>query len=152
MPATSREILDQLNAPARVVPEALSNDILGGHHLGKAAYLFTKIEEKKADEWRVKFGGAQAAAAAPAVKKKVKKAAAAKVAEGPKTEEIIALEAQIKSQGDTVRDLKTKQAAAGEGGTPTLDDVDIAVKELLRLKSSLAEAQEKEAAKAAPAS
>lgn len=151
MPGTSKEILEQLNAPARTVPTVLSNDILAGHKLGTPAYLFTKIDEKKAEEWRIKFGGDAVKVAAPTPVKgepgkgKRKAAASAKKEtpkdDGPKSEAVLALEAQIKTQGEVVR--KLKEAAKGPGGSekPTKDDVDIAVAELLRLKSSLQEAQ-----------
>ncbi|KAG8981733.1 hypothetical protein FRB90_007045, partial [Tulasnella sp. 427] len=65
-----------------------------------------------------------------------------------KTEEIRQLEAQIKTQGDTVRQLKEKQKSGAEGEKPSIDDVEIAVAELLRLKSHLADVQQKELDKA----
>ncbi|KIO34281.1 hypothetical protein M407DRAFT_3434 [Tulasnella calospora MUT 4182] len=160
MPATSREILEQINAPPRTVPLVLSHDILAGHTLGRPGYLFTKIDDAKADEWRLKFGGNQAPAAASTAKetgkkkggKKEKSAAAAppapKFPEELKTDEIRELEVQIKTQGDTVRQLKEKQKSAQEGEKPSIDDVEIAVAELLRLKSHLAELQQQELAKA----
>jgi hypothetical protein len=46
MPATSDSILTQLNAPARVVPDVLSTDILAGHHIGKPEHLFKKHHER----------------------------------------------------------------------------------------------------------
>lgn len=155
MPAIERDMLSQLNAPARTVPSVLSNDILGGHHLGKPGYLFTKIDEKKADEWRIKFGGEQIkeAAAAKDTKKKGKKGsatAAAKVEDGPVNEEILSIKAQVDKQADLVRDLKGKSKAAPADQKPKPEDIDIAVAELLRLKSSLLEAQEKEKAKSKP--
>ncbi|KAJ5740957.1 Methionine--tRNA ligase cytoplasmic [Penicillium malachiteum] len=67
MPATSRSILEQLNVPAQLIPslESLKDgwkpeSIKGGHKIGKAAYLFSRIDPKKADEWRELFGGSQA--------------------------------------------------------------------------------------------
>lgn len=57
MPETGAQILEQLNAPARLIPDTFSLDILGGHNLGKPAYLFSRIDEKKIEEWRSKFGG-----------------------------------------------------------------------------------------------
>lgn len=160
MPATSREILEQINAPPRTVPLVLSHDILAGHTLGRPGYLFTKIDDAKADEWRLRFGGNQAVAATSATKeagkkkggKKEKSAAATssapKFPEELKTEEIREVEAQIKTQGDTVRQLKEKQKSGQEGEKPSIDDVEIAVAELLRLKSHLAELQQKELEKA----
>ncbi|KAJ2041998.1 methionine--tRNA ligase mes1, partial [Coemansia sp. S16] len=34
-------------------------DLLPGHVIGNADYLFTRIDEKKIDEWRAKYGGKQ---------------------------------------------------------------------------------------------
>jgi len=63
MPAVEQGILRQLNCPPRTVPdvngEAPSGfgiDLLGGHVLGKTEYLFTKIDESKAEIWRATFG------------------------------------------------------------------------------------------------
>ncbi|KAJ5248693.1 Methionine--tRNA ligase cytoplasmic [Penicillium chermesinum] len=55
MPTTSKSILAQLNAPVLLIPT-----LEGGHKIGKAAYLFSRIDPKKADEWRETFGGSQA--------------------------------------------------------------------------------------------
>jgi methionyl-tRNA synthetase len=65
MPSTARDILHQLNAPARSLPSEFSIDILPGHTLNKAEHLFKKIDnvngaqEKK---WQAQFGGDSAAA------------------------------------------------------------------------------------------
>lgn len=61
MPETSAQILEQLNAPARLIPDEFSLDIHGGHNLGKPAYLFSRIDEAKIEEWRAKFGGGSSA-------------------------------------------------------------------------------------------
>ncbi|KAJ2922547.1 hypothetical protein H1R20_g14536, partial [Candolleomyces eurysporus] len=149
MPATSDSILQQLNAPARAVPEVFSNDILAGHTIGKPEHLFKKIEETMAEVWRAKFGGNEAAAASPAAatpdplkaapgqsKKKVaaasKKGAATPVYTGPKSEEALALEAKITEQGNLVRGLK------GETKTPELEEkIKAAVDVLKTLKGEL---------------
>jgi methionyl-tRNA synthetase len=61
MPSTSENIVKQLNAPLRKIPDTWDpQDILPGHTIGKAAYLFSRIDEKKEDEWREKYGGKQA--------------------------------------------------------------------------------------------
>lgn len=67
MPASSESILKQLDAQALVIPsiEELKDgwkptSLKAGHKIGKAAYLFTRIDPKKADEWREMFGGSQA--------------------------------------------------------------------------------------------
>lgn len=44
MPAISSDILRQLNAPARNLPNIFSIDILPGHKLGKAEIMFEKID------------------------------------------------------------------------------------------------------------
>jgi len=155
MPAISTEILKQLNAPARTVPDVLSNDILPGHVLGTPDYLFKKIEEKSADVWRPKFGGGATAitedavpVAAPlsksgASKLKKKEAAAAKLAAGPVpsgtaavplSELALALQLKLSEQGDKVRRLKAGEAL--ESGESLSD----AIAELLKLKLSFAEA------------
>ena len=139
MPATSESILAQLNAPARTVPEVLSNDILAGHTIGTPDHLFKKIEEKMADVWRAKFGGNDAQSGAPTpdplktdpgAKGKKKKGAAAPVPDGPKTPEALALEEKIDAQGKVVRELKAKAPK-----TPELEaEIKAAVDELLDLK------------------
>ncbi|KAJ6619817.1 methionyl-tRNA synthetase [Mycena sp. CBHHK59/15] len=118
MPATSEAILAQLNAPARAVPDVLSNDILVGHTIGKPDHLFKKIEESMAETFRSKFGGmdppaeptADPSQAPPLSKRQAaaaKKAAlAAKADSGPKSPEYLALEVKIQEQGSRVRSLK----------------------------------------------
>ncbi|KAJ5370167.1 Methionine--tRNA ligase cytoplasmic [Penicillium cataractarum] len=86
MPGTSDSILEQLNAPFLMIPslEALNDgwkadSLKAGHKIGKAAYLFSRIDPKKADEWREAFGGSQAERAKKAeeaAKLAAKKAAA----------------------------------------------------------------------------
>ncbi|KAF8322747.1 methionyl-tRNA synthetase [Clavulina sp. PMI_390] len=154
MPATSDEILRQLNAPARTVPTHLTNDLLAGHEIGTPEYLFKKIEEKNAEVWRVQFGGVQTNAAAPektaapgaaapvdAAGKPVSKraqakakkdaAAASAASSGPKSPEEIELESQIKSQGDKVRRIKGGSAEESDG---PLED---AIAQLQKLKLDL---------------
>lgn len=61
LPATSRSILEQLQAPRLVIPDCWTADnIKPGHVIGKAKYLFTQIDPKKEDEWRGMYGGTQA--------------------------------------------------------------------------------------------
>ncbi|KAE9394432.1 methionyl-tRNA synthetase [Gymnopus androsaceus JB14] len=147
MPATAAAMLTQLNAPIRAVPDVLSTDILSGHTIGTPEHLFKKIEENMADKFRAKFGGNEAAnttEAAPASDAKTikgkavkgKKDAAAPVFTGEMTPEMIAKEAEITQQGDTIRALKAK---------PKTPDTDAQVKQevetLKRLKSELAQLQ-----------
>ncbi|KAG5292788.1 methionyl-tRNA synthetase [Histoplasma ohiense] len=68
LPATSASILEQLNVPFANIPslDELKDEgwkpalIKPGHQIGKAKYLFSQIDPKKADEWREMFGGSQA--------------------------------------------------------------------------------------------
>lgn len=60
MPATTESIINQLNAPLRVIPNVWEvEDLLPGHAIGRAAYLFSKIEEKQAEIWKSRYGGKQ---------------------------------------------------------------------------------------------
>jgi methionyl-tRNA synthetase len=75
MPSTGRSIAEQLNAPILSIPDTWTPDALpGGHEIGNAAYLFTRIDEKKEEEWRTRYGGSQASRAAEE-EAKAKKAA-----------------------------------------------------------------------------
>ncbi|KAI9493726.1 tRNA synthetases class I (M)-domain-containing protein [Zychaea mexicana] len=56
MPATSESISRQLNAPLRNIPDQFTCDILAGHKLNGAAYLFSRIDEKMESEWKAKYG------------------------------------------------------------------------------------------------
>lgn len=61
LPATSKSILEQLQAPFLHIPDHWTgDDIKPGHEIGKAKYLFSQIDPKKEDEWRAMFGGTQA--------------------------------------------------------------------------------------------
>ncbi|OJD19266.1 methionine-tRNA ligase [Emergomyces pasteurianus Ep9510] len=68
LPATAASILEQLNVPFTNIPslDDLKDEgwkpelIKPGHTIGKAKYLFSQIDPKKADEWREMFGGSQA--------------------------------------------------------------------------------------------
>ncbi len=67
LPATCASIRKQLDAGFLQIPSEedlatgwLPTYIKPGHKIGKAEYLFTRIDEKKADEWRELFGGNQA--------------------------------------------------------------------------------------------
>jgi methionyl-tRNA synthetase len=149
MPSTSASILSQLNAPARAVPDVLSIDLLPGHHIGTPEYLFTKIDEKKADLWRAEFAGNVPASVAPAANEKSgtskRKAAAAKKSaqnptegqaevDGPKSAEALALDTKIAEQGGLVRELKAKTPRAKELEA----EIAAAVAELKKLKAERA--------------
>ena len=60
LPATSKSILEQLQAPFLVIPEVWTADnIKPGHVIGKANHLFAQIDPKKEDKWRSMYGGTQ---------------------------------------------------------------------------------------------
>ncbi|TGZ84817.1 methionyl-tRNA synthetase [Ascodesmis nigricans] len=62
MPATAISITKQLNVPLRRIPDTWEPvDILPGHVIGKAAYLFSNIDPKMEEIWRTKYGGKQLA-------------------------------------------------------------------------------------------
>lgn len=142
MPATSDAMLSQLNAPARVVPVMLCNDILPGHTIGIPQHLFKKIEEHMADVWRVQFGGedAKLGMEKPMPSNKRKPAAAKKthgLVDGTsgisKTPEVMALEAGIHEQGQQVRSLKAQLPR-----TPELEkETQVSIKILKDLKAEL---------------
>lgn len=115
MPGTGEAISKQLNTAVGSIAETWTPDALKpGHKIGKAAYLFSRIEDKKLAEWKEKFGGsAESRAAEEAAKKKKqeekekKKAKkAAKAAEAAKS---------------AVGDAAAKVAAKVTGKTPDGD-------------------------------
>ncbi|OLL26806.1 putative methionine--tRNA ligase, cytoplasmic [Neolecta irregularis DAH-3] len=56
LPSTAQGMVDQLNTPLRTIPMEWTVDIMGGHKIGKAEYLFSRIDEKKEDQWKAKYG------------------------------------------------------------------------------------------------
>jgi methionyl-tRNA synthetase len=80
LPATCTSIREQLSVPFLQIPSEANiahgwkpTYLKAGHKIGKASYLFTKIEESKADYWRDMYGGNQA-------ERRKKEEAAAKIA------------------------------------------------------------------------
>lgn len=60
LPETSEAILRQLNLPTRKITDTFSGkDIAPNHKIGKAEYLFSRIDAKKEEEWKGKYGGGQ---------------------------------------------------------------------------------------------
>ncbi|KAK6462523.1 methionyl tRNA synthetase [Scheffersomyces coipomensis] len=57
MPETTVQIDQILNAPALSITDKFELVLEEGHNIGKAQYLFKRIDEKKIDEWRAKYGG-----------------------------------------------------------------------------------------------
>jgi len=145
MPATSESMLVQLNAPARVVPAVFATDILAGHHIGKPEHLFKRIEERMAETFRERFGGAAPALKAaadppkvvPAVSKRAAKKAASKsdgiLEVGPKSPQVLELEAKVADQGLVVRSLKALTPRTKE----LEDQIAAAIEELKQLKGKI---------------
>lgn len=88
LPATSRAILEQLQAELLIIPDEWQAQSIGpSHKIGKAAHLFKTIKPEKEAEWKEMFGGSElkkakeeeakkkAARKAEKDKKKAKKAA-----------------------------------------------------------------------------
>ena len=91
MPSTSASIVKQLNTDLQFIPDTFDPYFLKpGHKIGKAAYLFSRIDEKKIAEWKDKFGGTSESKAAEA-------------------------EAQRKKQEDKERKKARKAAKRAEG-------------------------------------
>ncbi|RCK65238.1 Methionine--tRNA ligase, cytoplasmic [Candida viswanathii] len=59
MPETTKQINAILNAPSLSITDKFEFVLLPGHCIGKAQYLFSRIDEKKIDEWRSLYGGQQ---------------------------------------------------------------------------------------------
>ncbi|KAJ2901718.1 methionyl-tRNA synthetase [Zalerion maritima] len=73
MPSTGTSIATQLNTEQIFIPDVWEPKALkAGHKIGKAAYLFSRIDEKKIAEWKEKYGGTQASRAAEEAAKKKK--------------------------------------------------------------------------------
>ena len=118
LPATSRSILEQLQAPFLYIPEHWTADnIKPGHQIGKAKYLFTQIDESKEEEWRAMFGGTQA----ERLKKEeeVAKKAAKKAADKARKAEKKSKKPELKS----VEASATQSAAPVGSGTEPVDAV-----------------------------
>lgn len=76
MPATTESIINQLNAPLRVIPDVWQvEDLLPGHVIGRAAHLFSRIDEKQEEIWKSRYGGKQEKLVNENKKKKGKQAA-----------------------------------------------------------------------------
>ncbi|KAH6576495.1 hypothetical protein BASA50_006780 [Batrachochytrium salamandrivorans] len=146
LPSTSEGIRRQLNLPMRRISDTWDGtDIVAGHKIGAAEYLFKKLDESLEKELRIKYSGKQDPAADTGAnatgsqsgkKRSNKKSTSTTLpssvpaSDVVKTPEMTALEDQIAQQAGTVRSLKADKAAPS--------DVKTAVDELLALKSQLA--------------
>lgn len=59
MPETTAQINESLNAPPLSITDKFQLVLEAGHNIGKAQYLFKRIDEKKIEEWRALYGGQQ---------------------------------------------------------------------------------------------
>ncbi|KAI5958501.1 MES1 [Candida pseudojiufengensis] len=57
MPSTTTKINEILNIPSLSIPDKFDIFISPGHNIGKAQYLFSRIDDKKIEEWRKLYGG-----------------------------------------------------------------------------------------------
>ncbi|MCJ1336768.1 putative methionine--tRNA ligase, cytoplasmic protein rar1 [Bachmanniomyces sp. S44760] len=117
LPATSKSILEQLQAPFLYIPEQwTANDIKPGHVIGKAKYLYSQIDPKKEEEWRAMFGGTQA----ERLKKEQEsaKAAAKKAATKAKKAEKKAGGSKDAKKESSQQAKKSVEASATEGAKP----------------------------------
>ncbi|KAM0789573.1 hypothetical protein ACM66B_000382 [Microbotryomycetes sp. NB124-2] len=155
MPSTADQIVEQLDAEPRSIPDSFSIDLLPGHKLSLAKHLFTRIDPSNVATWRAQFGGVASKVTDASVagqdsklskkqlqklaKQARKEAEAAKAIEEsstPKTDEQVELEKQIKDQGDLVRTIKTEGAKDGQS-------LDGEVAKLKSLKGQLQELTDK---------
>ena len=134
LPATSKSILEQLDAPFLFIPESwTANDLKPGHRIGKAKYLFTLIDPKKEDEWRDMYGGTQA----ERLKKEeesAKKAAAKAAVKAKKAERKAKKPEQRAENEDTqhsVEETATKGAEAIGIGKEPVDAVTDGVQQVM---------------------
>ena len=143
LPSTSASILRQLNLPQRKMTDTWSgSDILPGHVIGAAEYLFKRIEDEKVAECQRLYSGQNTSEKLTASdgKKKKKGGNSSKEKSNPVsapttlpetlTPEMQAIQDKITSQGLVVRRLKSEKAEAGT--------IKQAVDLLLTLKKELA--------------
>jgi methionyl-tRNA synthetase len=113
MPSTATSICDQLNAPLVSIPDKFAPEALpGGHKIGKAAYLFTRIPEEKEEEWRKQYGGTQASRQAEEDAKAKKAADKVRDKERKKAKKEAAKSAELPLRGAVAEEQAPPPAAA----------------------------------------
>jgi methionyl-tRNA synthetase len=113
MPSTATSIVEQLNAPLLSIPDMWTpNALPGGHKIGKAAYLFTRIDESKEAEWRDAYGGTQASRLAEAEAKAKKAADRARDKERKKAKKAAA---EAEKTGEAPAEAKSGEGPAKAG-------------------------------------
>ncbi len=74
MPSTSDSIVKQLNTTLQSIPDTFDREALkSGHKIGKAAYLFSRIDEKKITSGRTSTVGTSETKAAEEEAKRAKR-------------------------------------------------------------------------------
>lgn len=130
MPAVEQGILRQLNCPPRTIPGTdepggFGIDLLGGHVLGKTEYLFTRIEDSKAETWRAMFGSTSGAAnaAADAGEKETKGKGKQKKEKGAQSVEANAgsVSGAVKEKGKKVKDPRARRGEKKDGTTTEME-------------------------------
>ncbi|KAG9045069.1 hypothetical protein FS842_001272, partial [Serendipita sp. 407] len=141
MPSVETNICEQLNAPKRSVPDAITTgeegtanagagfgiDLLEGHVIGKPDYLFVQIPESKAEEWRQEFGStATAATAATAAGPSAGGKDGKGKAKATKKEKVVAPSGNAEGEGSSStrpakpkKETKKKQKGQAESGEAT---------------------------------
>ncbi|XP_074652563.1 methionine--tRNA ligase, cytoplasmic-like [Tubulanus polymorphus] len=127
MPAISKTIQTQLNAPNSLIPDQFTCLLKKGHKIGKPSPLFQKISPEFIAELKLKYAGS-APATSTASSTVIDQSLVTKLTE------------QVAAQGDVVRKLKADKVDKGQ--------ITAAVAILLDLKSKLTAAQGSGAASA----
>lgn len=59
IPTASNDILEQLDAPPRIIPDSFTLDILGGHRIGTPGHLFRRLEDDEIKKLKALYSGKQ---------------------------------------------------------------------------------------------
>ena len=119
MPSTGASIAEQVNAPLLTIPDSFNPQALSaGHKIGTAAYLFTRIDDKKEKEWREKYGGTQASRLAEEEAKAKKAADKARDKERKAARKAQKAEEEAKGKTGETTDLPLRGKVAEEQAPP----------------------------------
>ena len=133
MPNTSNSIAKQLNIELQLIPDTFPLDLVkSDHKIGKAAYLFSRIDDKKVKEWKDNYGGTpeSRAAEAEAKQKKAEQKERDKARRAARKAAKAAGEAGPSAGGETGSKGESKTEAATETQTAaTEEQKDLPVRE-----------------------
>jgi len=119
MPSTATSIVEQLNTPLGQIPDKWSANVLAsGHKIGKAAYLFTRIDDKKEAEWKERYGGSQATRELEAKEKAAKAADKLRNKERKAAKKAAEKVAKEKAKTSAPIDLPLREGRAAEEQAP----------------------------------